>query len=84
MCIRDSISREDFRLNILYDQPSGGLNRYLPESSPAAEGRPIIKIIGLDNLNNRNDPQPDGQFDFVENFTIPVSYTHLDVYKRQG
>ena len=66
----NGISREDFRLNILYDQPSGGLNRYLPESSPSASGKSIIKIIGLDNLNNRNDPQPDGQFDFVEGFTI--------------
>jgi cell surface protein SprA len=64
------ITREDFRLNILYDQPSGGMNRYLPESNKASEGRPIISLVGLDRLNNRNDPQPDGQFDFVEGFTI--------------
>ncbi|MFY7965338.1 MAG: cell surface protein SprA, partial [Chitinophagaceae bacterium] len=77
------ISKEDFRLNILYDQPSGGLNRYLPESSPTAEGRPIIKIIGLDNLNNRNDPQPDGQFDFVENFTILPQYGRIILPKLE-
>ena len=77
------ISREDFRLNILYDQPSGGLNRYLPESSPEASGRPIIKIIGLDNLNNRNDPQPDGQFDFVEGFTILPQYGRIILPKLE-
>lgn len=77
------ISKEDFRLNILYDQPSGGLNRYLPESSPAVEGRPLIKIIGLDNLNNRNDPQPDGQFDFVENFTILPQYGRIILPKLE-
>jgi cell surface protein SprA len=71
------ISREDFRLNVLYDQPSGGLNRYLPESSKGAEGKPIISIIGLDRLNNRNDPQPDGQFDFVEGFTILPQYGRI-------
>jgi len=77
------ISREDFRLNILYDQPSGGLNRYLPESSPAVEGRPLISVIGLDRLNNRNDPQPDGQFDFVEGFTILPQYGRIILPKLE-
>ena len=77
------ISREDFRLNILYEQPSGGMNRYLPESSPSVEGRPLISIIGLDNLNNRNDPQPDGQFDFVENFTILPQYGRIILPKLE-
>ena len=71
------ISREDFRLNVLYDQPSGGLNRYLPESSKDVEGKPIISIIGLDRLNNRNDPQPDGQFDFVDGYTIVPQYGRI-------
>ncbi len=77
------ISREDFRLNILYNQPSGGLNRYLPESSPSTQGRPIISIIGLDRLNSRNDPQPDGQFDFVEGFTILSQYGRIILPKLE-
>ncbi|MFY7652643.1 MAG: cell surface protein SprA, partial [Chitinophagaceae bacterium] len=64
------VSKEDFKLNILYEQPSGGNNRYLPEASQQVDGRPIISILNLDRLNNRNDPQPDGVFDFVEGFTI--------------
>lgn len=64
------ISREDFKLNILYEEPSGGLKRYLPESSTAVEGKPLLRILNLDRLNNRNDPQPDGVFDYVEGFTI--------------
>jgi cell surface protein SprA len=64
------ISREDFKLNVLYEEPSGGLKRYLPEGSAAVEGKPLLRILNLDRLNNRNDPQPDGVFDYVEGFTI--------------
>ncbi|MES2005452.1 MAG: cell surface protein SprA [Bacteroidota bacterium] len=64
------IQKEDFKLNVLYEEPSGGLKRYLPESSPAADGKSLLRILNLDRLNNRNDPQPDGVFDYVEGFTI--------------
>ncbi len=77
------ISREDFKLNILYDQPSGGLNRYLPKSNAESEGKAIISLIGLDRLNNRNDPQPDGQFDFVEGFTIYSQYGRVILPKLE-
>ncbi len=64
------IQREDFKLNVLYEEPSGGLKRYLPESSPAVDGKSLLRILNLDRLNNRNDPQPDGVFDYLEGFTI--------------
>lgn len=65
-----SVSKEDFKLNVLYEQPSGGLNRYLPESAPSLEGKPLISVLNLDRLNNRNDPQPDGVFDYLEGYTV--------------
>ncbi|MEO8173885.1 MAG: cell surface protein SprA, partial [Sediminibacterium sp.] len=65
-----SIQKEDFKLNILYEEPSGGLKRYLPESSPAVDGKSLLRILNLDRLNNRNDPQPDGVFDYIDGFTI--------------
>jgi len=64
------IQKEDFKLNVLYEEPSGGLKRYLPESSPSVDGKSLLRILNLDRLNNRNDPQPDGVFDYVEGFTI--------------
>jgi cell surface protein SprA len=63
-----SISKEDFRLNIMYQDPGGGEKRYLPEGSRA--GEPIISLLNLDRLNPQNDPMPDGIFDFVEGITI--------------
>ncbi|WP_018613641.1 cell surface protein SprA [Segetibacter koreensis] len=64
------IQQQDFKLNLLYQEPSGGLKRFLPESSPAVEGRTLLRILNLDRLNNQNDPMPDGVFDFVEGFTV--------------
>ena len=64
------IQRDGFNLNVLYEHPSGGLKRYLPETAAAVDGQPLLKILNLDRLNSHNDPQPDGVFDFVEGFTI--------------
>ncbi|WP_207496378.1 cell surface protein SprA [Aridibaculum aurantiacum] len=64
------VQRQDFKLNILYEEPSGGLKRFLPESDPAVEGRPLLRILNLDRLNNQNDPMPDGVFDYIEGFTV--------------
>ncbi|MEP6748782.1 MAG: cell surface protein SprA, partial [Bacteroidota bacterium] len=58
----------DFQLNILYEQPSLGAKRYLPDGPRA--GVPLLEILRLDTLNTRNDPQPDGIFDYIEGRTI--------------
>jgi cell surface protein SprA len=62
------LSRDNFRLNILYQDPGGGEKRYLPEGESA--GIPLITVLNLDRLNQQNDPSPDGAFDFVEGITI--------------
>ena len=63
-----NIQREGFDLNVLYQEPSGGEKRYLPEGDSANVA--LLKVFRLDRLNNNNDPQPDGKFDFVEGSTI--------------
>jgi len=62
------LSRDDFRLNVLYQDPGGGEKRYIPEGPSA--GVPLITLLNLDRLNIQNDPTPDGVFDYVEGFTI--------------
>ena len=64
------LQQQDFQLNILYEEPSAGLKRYLPVTNKISEGKSLIKLLNLDRLNNRNDPQPDGVFDYVEGFTV--------------
>ncbi|HSC54986.1 MAG TPA: cell surface protein SprA [Phnomibacter sp.] len=63
-----NIQREGFKVNLLYQEPSGGEKRMLPEGDEP--GRPLLRILQLDRLNNRNDPQPDGVFDFIDSFTV--------------
>ena len=64
------VSSEDFQLDVLYQDPGGGLKRYIPANNATVNGKPLIKLEGLDQLNNNNDPQPDGIFDFVSGVTI--------------
>jgi cell surface protein SprA len=62
------LERQDFQFNILYEEPGGGEKRYIPEGDQA--GVPLITLLNLDRLNNQNDPQPDGVFDYVEGYTV--------------
>ncbi len=62
------VNQEDFRLNVVYQDPGGGVKRYIPEG--ALSGIPLIRLLELDRLNTQRDPQPDGVFDFVPGITI--------------
>lgn len=69
------INRQDFKLDVLYKDPGNddrvpSEKRYIPDARGQFTGAPIISILNLDRLNNQNDPQPDGVFDYVEGYTI--------------
>jgi cell surface protein SprA len=70
------LDRQDFNLNVLYEQPGLGAKRYLPFGD-LNQGTPILTLVNLDRLNNQNDPQPDGIFDFVEGFTVLSQYSRI-------
>ncbi len=69
------LERQDFQFNVLYQEPGGGEKRYLPEGDQA--GIPLLTLLNLDRLNNQNDPQPDGVFDFVEGYTVNSSQSRI-------
>jgi cell surface protein SprA len=75
------LERQDFKLDVVYEQPSLGEKRYLPIDTPALlppyRGVPILNLVNLDSLNNNNDPQPDGVFDYVENYTVIPSQSRI-------
>ena len=64
-----SIQREHFHLDITYQSDSIGV--FLP-ILPAGNisDELLLRVMGFDNLNSRNDPFPDGQFDFLDGLTI--------------
>ncbi|MGK2863839.1 MAG: cell surface protein SprA, partial [Chitinophagaceae bacterium] len=73
------LERTDFKLDLIYEEPSLGEKRYLPPDDvlPQYQGQPILSLVNLDRLNNQNDPQPDGVFDFIEGFTILSSMSRI-------
>lgn len=64
-----NVNREKFVFDIYYRDPGGGFKRYLPEAGDIS-GKQLLRVMNLDNLNNQNDPQNDGQFDFIPDVTI--------------
>ena len=62
------VNPQDFFLDVYYLAPGGGERRYIPADS--LNGIPLIQLLGLDRLNNNQDPQPDGVFDFLDGLTI--------------
>jgi cell surface protein SprA len=73
------LSRADFQLDVMYDQPSLGTKRYLPPNDVSSnyQGQPLLTLLNLDRLNNQNDPQPDGIFDYIEGFTVISSESRI-------
>lgn len=73
------LERPDFTLDITYEEPSLGEKRYLPPDPvlDPNKARPILSMVNLDRLNNQNDPQPDGKFDWVDSFTVMPQYSRI-------
>ncbi len=74
------LERQDFKLDVVYEEPSLGEKRYLPISdslAPQYRGVPILTLVNLDRLNNQLDPQPDGVFDYIEGFTVISSQSRI-------
>jgi len=65
------VSREDFIMNILFTGGDDGIPKgYLPEGNENVKGVPLIEVLNLDNLDQQNNPYPDGIFDFVDNAAL--------------
>ena len=64
-----TLQKEKFRLDIKYQSDSSGVYlNYLPEE--ALKGTILLRAMNLDRLDANNKPQPNGQFDFIDGYTI--------------
>lgn len=64
-----STQREKFRLDVKYQSDSTGVYlTYLPENS--LKGTPLLRAMNLDRLDNNNRANSDGQFDYLDGYTI--------------
>ncbi|MDN3668071.1 cell surface protein SprA [Echinicola jeungdonensis] len=66
----NQIKQEGFQLQVIYRDDRTGLDNPSLLEGEEVKDVPLIRLMGLDNLNPQNDPQPDGNFDFVPGLTI--------------
>ncbi|MCX6271252.1 MAG: cell surface protein SprA [Bacteroidetes bacterium] len=60
------VNKEDFMLNVLYSGNDNGIpTGYLTEGN--VSGKPLIQVLGCDNLDTQLNPPGDGVFDFIDN-----------------
>ncbi|MBN1414554.1 MAG: cell surface protein SprA [Bacteroidales bacterium] len=67
------VSQQDFILDVLYRKDETGVPvNYIADNNAdsAFNNKILLKVMNLDNLDSRNEPSPDGRFDFVEGVTI--------------
>ena len=57
-------------MRINYRDDAVGFNNPSLNEGTLTRDKPLIRLLGLDRLNSFNDPQFDGNFDFIEGFTI--------------
>lgn len=58
------VNQDGFRLDIMYDNPQNSLLvNFLPY--PGMDNKQIIRVVGMDRLNQNNRAQRDGVFDFM-------------------
>ncbi|NID13044.1 T9SS outer membrane translocon Sov/SprA [Fibrivirga algicola] len=64
-----ALSRQGFQMRIVYkDDVSGIDNPNLQDSKLA--NIPLVQVFEVDKLNAQLDPQPDGNFDYIEGITV--------------
>lgn len=78
-----SVSKEKFRLDVKYQSDSSGVYlTYLPEQR--LKSTTLLKAMNLDRLDNKDKANSNGQFDFVEGYTIYKGRVYFPVAEPFG
>jgi cell surface protein SprA len=67
------VSNQDFIMDILYRKDETGVPvNYISESQADSSfnRKILLRVMKMDNLDSRNEPNPDGRFDFIPGTTI--------------
>ncbi len=63
------VQKDRFKLTISYQSDTTGVYLdYIPEGN--INNQLLLRVMNLDRLNAKNDPYPDGIFDFLDGYTI--------------
>ncbi|MDP4276066.1 MAG: cell surface protein SprA [Bacteroidota bacterium] len=71
-----NLQSDGFKLNVVYQSDSVGTDMtYLTEGK--IKNTLLLKVMGLDRLNSKQQAYPDGLFDFVEGYTVQSTYGRI-------
>jgi cell surface protein SprA len=65
-----TINRQGFQFRVIYKDDQTGVDNPNLQEGKNIKDIPLLRVMGLDKLNSNNDPQVDGNFDFVEGVTV--------------
>lgn len=65
----NDLQADRFRLDVYYRNDSKGTALPYIDEGPI-KGQLLTRVLGLDKLDKRNEPHPDGLFDFVPDYTV--------------
>ncbi len=71
------LSGENFRFNIMYSGNERGVPSGYFTDGPRS-GIPLIQVFGLDNLDTRQNRNPDGLFDYLDGAATGAGYVQGD------
>jgi cell surface protein SprA len=64
------IGKQGFQMRIVYKDDLTGLDNPNLQEGRNLQNIPLLRVMNLDRLNSLGDPQPDGNFDYIEGTTI--------------
>ena len=70
---QSNISKKNFQCRIIYKDDASGIDNPSIHDGKNLANKPLLQVFNLDNLNQTNDPQPDGNFDFIPFTTIDTA-----------
>lgn len=75
--------KDKFKLDIQYQSDSAGVYvSYIPEAK--YKNTKLLQVMNLDRLDANNRPNPNGQFDYVEGYTINKGRIYFPVTEPFG
>jgi cell surface protein SprA len=64
------VTQDGFQLRIVYRDDKTGIDNPSLHEGKRTKDVPLVQLFNLDRLNSNNDPQPDGNFDYVRGITV--------------
>jgi cell surface protein SprA len=64
------LTQDGFQLRVIYRDDKTGIDNPSLHEGKRTKDVPLVQLFNLDRLNSYNDPQPDGNFDYVRDLTV--------------